>query len=313
MALTQGGQKPKWLYYAALIFVVIFWGLATVLAYYLYRFYSAAALSAIMTLVAAIFFWALAGKKIKQIDRHYWKIALPIGIVNALANLLQKIGLQYTTPANCIFFEHISCIVVPIMMFLFIRKRPTILQALAGICCLAGCFILSGAGTSGLGAFNIGDVLCLSAGVLFGVYIAGVSAYTKELNVILFMVFQMTVYFLVSLLTAVGLHVIRVDGVPMEQIVITWDLPLMLLVIVLGLVSIALCWLLKTEAIRHIDPVKVATVSPFSAVVTGVVSVWVGIDALTPSLVIGGSIIFLSVAVPEIIEAASARKKAKSV
>ena len=309
MEAIRGGQKPKWLYHAALIFVVVFWGLATVLAYYLYRFYSAAALSAIMTLVAAIFFWVLAGKKIKQIDMRYWKIALPIGMVNAVANLLQKIGLQYTTPANCIFFEHVSCIVVPIMMFLFIRKRPTILQALAGIFCLAGCFILSGAAASGMGVFNIGDVLCLSAGVLFGVYIASVSAYTKELNVVLFMAFQMTVYFIMSLLTAIGLHLIRVDGVPMEQIVITWDLPLMLVVIALGIVSIALCWLLKTEAIRHIDPVTVATVCPFSAVITGVVSVWLGIDKLTPSLIIGGSIIFICAVVPEVVEAISERKK----
>lgn len=309
MALTPGRQKARWIYYVALAFVVVFWGISSVGYYYFYKYYSAAVLTSIMTLFSAIFFWVIAGKKLKQIDKRYWKIALPICLLNAFANVIQRIGLQYTTPANYAFFEHLSCVVVPVMMFVFIRKRPTLLQAVAGVCCLIGCFILCGVSFSSTqSAFGIGDVLCIIAGVLLGGCVAAIGAFTKKLDAVLFMVFYMTAYFVVSLLMAVGMHFIRIGGVPMEQAVITWDVPLLLLVIVFGLMDIALCWLLRTEAIRRIDPVTVATVSPFAAVITGVVSVLVGIDQLTPKLVIGGSIIFAAAVIPEVVEAASARK-----
>ncbi len=309
---TLHRPKAKWLYYVALSFVVLFWGFSSVGYYYFYKYYSAAVLTSIMTLFSAIFFWTIAGKRLKQNDKRYWKIALPICLLNAFANVIQRIGLQYTTPANYAFFEHLSCVVVPVMMFVFIKKRPTILQAAAGICCLIGCFILSGVSFgSSQSTFGIGDVLCIISGVLLGVCVASIGAFTKKLDTALFMVFYMTAYFTVSLIMAISMHFIQVGGAPMEQAVLTWNAPLLLSVIAFGLMDIALCWLLRTAAIRHIDPVTVATVSPFAAVITGVVSVLVGIDRLTPNLVIGGSVIFISAVVPEVVEAISKRKKAQ--
>lgn len=302
-------QKAKWVYYIALAFVVVFWGFSSVGYYYFYQHYSAAVLTVIMTLFSAIFFWVLAGKRLKQIDGCYWKIALPICLLYAFSNVLQRIGLQYTTPANYAFFEHLSCVVVPVMMFLFIRKKPTILQIVAGICCLVGCFILCGASFTGQSALGIGDLLCIVAGVLLGICAAAIGAFTKKLDAVLFMVFYMTAYFAVSLLMAVGMNFIQIGGEAMEPAVITWSVPLLLLVIVFGLMDIALCWLLKTEVLRHIDPVTVATVSPFAAAITGIVSVLVGIDRLTPKLVVGGGIIFAAVVVPELVEALRTKMK----
>ena len=84
---------------------------------------------------------------------------------------------------------------------------------------------------------------------------------------------------------------------------------LLLLAAVFGLVDVALCWLLRTLAIQHIDPVTVATVSPCYAVITGVISVCVGIDKLSTSLLVGGSIIFISAVVPEVLAAIQENKK----
>lgn len=93
---------------------------------------------------------------------------------------------------------------------------------------------------------GIGDALCIIAGILIGVCVAAIGAYTKDLDTVLFMMIYMTSYFLVSFLMAISLHCIRVDGIPMEQDVFTPRL--LLLVILFGLVDIAICWLLRTEA-----------------------------------------------------------------
>jgi len=308
---SNQGKLPAWVYYAALIFVTVFWGVSTVVYHYFYRFYSASVLTAIMTFFSAAFFWILARKKLAGLTKKFLKVAVPICLLNAFSNMLQRIGLQYTTPANYAFFGHLSCISVPVMMFVFIRKKPTVIQSIAGVCCLAGCFILCGVRfTPDSSLINIGDVLCILSGFLIGVCVAAIGVYTKELDVILFMVIYMTAYFLVSLLMAVGLHFIRIDGAAVEQAVITWQLPLLVAVAVVGLVDIALCWLLRTEVTRHIDPVTVVTVSPCSAAITGVVSVCVGIDRLTPNLLIGGGLIFLSAVAPELIDRLVTRRKA---
>ena len=294
-------QRPRWVYYAALIFVVAFWGVSSVLYTYFYRYYSAAVLTGIMTFFSAIFFWIFAGKRLKNMDKKFLKVAVPICVLNALANVVNRIGLQYTTPANYAFFENIACVVVPVMMFIFVRKKPKLIQGIAGVTCLVGCFIMCGVKLSGGSTIGIGDVLCLLSGALVGVCLAAIGAYAKDVDAILFMVVYMTAYFLVSVLLAVGLDVTAV-----EPIKWTGGLPMLLLAAVFGLVDVALCWLLRTMAIQHIDPVTVAMVSPCYAVITGILSVCVGIDKLTPNLVIGGSVIFLSAVIPEVI---AARKK----
>lgn len=263
-----------------------------------------------MTFFSALFFLIMSRKKLKFLDRRYLKIALPICLLNALANVLQRIGLQYTTPANYAFFEHLSCVVVPVMMFVFVRKKITMLHVVAGICCLTGCFVLCGLDvSSGIFVLGIGDALCIIAGVLIGICVAAIGAFTKDLDTTLFMLLYMACYFLVSLLMAVGLDCVRIDGVPMEQAVFTPHLPLLLLVIVFGLVDIAICWLLRTEAIRNIDPVTVATVSPFSAVITGTVSVLAGIDRFSSNLVVGGALIMVAVLLPEILNGRKLRRQ----
>jgi len=277
---------------------------SSVLYTYFYKYYSAAVLTGIMTFFSSIFFWILAGKRLKQIDKKFLKVAVPICALNAFANVVNRIGLQYTTPANYAFFENIACVVVPFMMFVFIRKKPRLIQGIAAVTCLLGCFVMCGVSFSDGFAIGFGDVLCLLSGVLVGVCLAAIGAYAKELDVILFMVVYMTAYFLVSVLLAVGLDVTAV-----EPIKWTGGLPMLLLTAVFGLVDVALCWLLRTMAIQHIDPVTVATVSPCYAVITGIISVCVGIDKLTPNLMIGGSIIFLSAVIPEVLEALAARKK----
>ena len=306
----RSASKPTWVYYATLLFVVAFWGMSSVAYYYFYRFYSAAVLTTIMTFCSAVLFWVITWKKRKQINGKLLKVALPICLLNAFANVLQRIGLQYTTPANYAFSEHLSCIVVPVMMFVFIRQKPKVFRVAAGVSCLIGCFILCGVTISGDGVLiGIGDVLCLIAGVLIGICIAAIAAYTQKMDGSLFMVLYMTSYFAVSLLMALSMHHIKLDGTAMEQAVITFDPLLLLAVAVFGLMDIALCWFLRTEAIRHIDPVAVATISPCSAVITGVISVLVGIDKLALNLIIGGSIIFVSVVIPEVIDALAQRKR----
>lgn len=291
--------RPAWIYYVALAFVVSFWGVSSILYTYLYRYYSASALCTLMTFFCALFFLILTRKKWRLLDRRYLRIALPICGLNALACMLQRIGLQYTTPAKYAFLEHLCCVVVPIMMLVFTKKSPARTQWCASLLCLMGCFILSGVSFSGGGFMGLGDALCATAGILFGVCVAAVGTYTRGMDATLYMLIHTSTYFVVSLATTLLLDRVTVGGVPMEAMVFTFDIRALLPAILIGLVDIALCWLLKTEATRHIDPTTTAVVGPFSAVITGVVSVLVGIDDLSPRLLFGGGMILVAAILPK--------------
>ncbi len=286
------GKRP---YYLALLFVVVVWGLDPVIMSYFYRYYSASMLTAIGTGVSFLLLLALNAKKLRHLSVRYFKVAAPISALNSVACLLQKIGLQYTTPANYAFLEHLSCVVVPIILFILIKKRPTLPQAISAVLCLGGCFILCGVGTAGPVSLAFGDVLCAIAGLMLGACVALTGVFGKGLNMSLYMVVHMGVYFLTSILSTIGLNFLVLGGTVAEPILFTFDFTLLLLASAFGLVSIGLCWLLKNLATVKTDPTVVAIVSPFAAVISAVVSVLLGQDVLRYNLVIGASLILAAV------------------
>ena len=288
-------NAPKRVYYFALFFVVLIWGLDPVVMSYFYRYYSASALTAIGTAISFALLLFVNRKRLCELTPRYFKVAAPVSALNSVACLLQKIGLQYTTPANYAFLEHLSCVVVPIILFILIKKRPSLPQALAAVLCLCGCFILCGVGTAGVTTLAFGDVLCALAGILLGACVALTGVFGKGLDMSLYMVVHMGVYFLISLLSTIALNFITLGGTVAEPIRFTLDLPLLLLAALFGLVSIGLCWLLKNLATVKTDPTAVAIISPFAAVISAVASVLLGQDPLRYNLVIGAALILAAV------------------
>ena len=282
------GKRP---YYLALFFVVIVWGLDPVIMSYFYRYFSASMLTAIGTGVSFVMLLFVSRKRLHLLNARYFKVAAPVSALNSVACLLQKIGLQYTTPANYAFLEHLSCVVVPIMLFILVRKRPTLPQAISAVLCLGGCFILCGVGTAGPTVLAFGDILCALAGILLGACVALTGVFGKGLDMSLYMVVHMGVYFFISVISTLALNFITLGGAVAEPIRFTFNLGLLLLAALFGLISIGLCWLLKNLATVKTDPTAVAIISPFAAVISAVVSVLLGQDALRYNLVIGACLI----------------------
>ena len=286
------GNRP---FYLALFFVVLVWGLDPVIMSYFYNYYSASLLTAIGTGASFIMLLILNRKRLSRLTPRYFLIAAPISALNSAACLLQKIGLQYTTPANYAFLEHLSCAVVPIALFFLIKKRPNVAQSVSIVLCLFGCFILCGVGTAGEVSLAFGDILCGLAGIMLGACVALTGVYGRGLDISVYMVVHRGVYFLVSVISAISLNFITLGGVVAEPLHFTLSPWLLLLITLFGLVSIGLCWLLKNLATVKLDPTVVAIISPFSAVISAIVSVALGQDVLTYNLVIGALVILLAV------------------
>ena len=281
--------------YAAIIFVVFVWGVSPLLTSYALNYYSATAYSLVGAIISGVALLFICLPRIKELNFSYYKVAVPTGLFNALANLLQKIGLPYTTPTHYAFLENLSCVVLPILLFVFIRKKPSALTVIASASCLAGCFVLSGINFSADGlAVGKGEILCALAGVFYGVNIAGTGVYAKKLYAPLYVMLQTWINVFVSLLTAVILNCVKINGADVSPFVFSWDIKALAFVGALTLVSSTLCWIVRTHAMKFVNASVVAVMMPFSAVVTGIVSVLIKTDAPSLNLFLGGGIVLIA-------------------
>ncbi|MBE6644679.1 MAG: DMT family transporter [Ruminococcaceae bacterium] len=282
------------IYYIMLAIVYITWGLDPIINRYFYNYFSASALVLLATLASFILFLALSFKKLRLIDKRYLKIAVPICIISSLANILQRIGLQYTTPASYAFLEQLACVVVPILLFILARRKPTLLQSAASIFCLVGCFIFSGLATSGGIGFGIGDILCALAGIFGGIALAATGLYVKELDIRLYTLIHMSTYFMTSLIMAISLNLITSNGAPIEKLTFTAKPAVIIGALVFGLFSVGICWLMRNKAVSKINPALVAIIGPSSAIITGIVSLILKIDKISPHFIIGSALILIA-------------------
>lgn len=281
-------KTKKTISYAGLIFVVLVWGTGPLTSKYFLKYYSPTLSVSVGSFISALMLLFLFRKKLKYITRDYFKIAIPFGLFYTAANLSQKIGLQYTTPTVYSFLENLSCIVVPFLTWWFIKKKPSGVQLIGSTVCLAGAFVLSGLGSSGEGfSLGIGEILCALSGIFYGVNIAGTGAFAKKFDAGMYIMIQMFLESIVSLIMSIVFQYIQVDGAPMETIRFSWNPVLLFSRIAIILVSNTLCWIIRTNSMKYVDASIVAVIMPFSSIIAGVLSVLVGMDVLSKELVVG--------------------------
>ena len=290
-------KKQKTVWFLALLLVVLLWGLSPINANFLLSNYFAAPFySTAVGIIAFISLLIINSKKLKLLNKDYFKLAIPTGIVLGLAELVQKIGLPFTTPARYAFLEQLSVVVVPVLMFIFTKKKPTVFKIVGAVLCLAGSFILSGVDfSSGKISFGIGEILCALAGVMFGVNIAMTGAFAKKLDSALYVMVQMGVYIFVGIGYALISSLPVFGGSFAESFYFKLTPLSVSLLIGATLLCSTLCWILRTNCMKYIDPTIVAIVTPCSAVVTGISSVLLGSDKFTSTLLIGGLVAIFAV------------------
>ena len=284
----KSNKRSTILAYVGIIAVVFIWGLIpTAKKALIGDHFSAAVYSTIAALAGAVALLVIFAKDIKEINTSYFKIAVPTGLVVGAASLLQAIAYKYdASPTKQAFLENLSCVIVPILLFIMIKKRPSVLTIAASLTCLASSFILGDIFSVGL-TFGTADILNALAGMLYGINIAVTGIYAQKYHAPLYVMIQLFVQAMISFTVAVAFNFITFNGEPMDKIVFTPDVWLILAVIGIGIVTNAVCWTLRTISMKYVSANVVAVIMPCSAIITGVFSVLIGMDTLSSSLVIG--------------------------
>ena len=277
--------------YAAIIAVVFIWAVIPLLKKAIIgNTFSATVYTTISLFAAAFTLLCIYAKSLKCITLEYFKIGVPTGMCVGAATIAQALAYNFNaSPTNQAFLENLSCITVPIILFIVLKKAPTVLAVTASLLCLLSSMVLSGIFSNGI-SFSAADILNALAGLMYGVNIAITGIYAKKLVAPVYVMIQLFVQAVMSLVCIFAFNFISIGGSPIDALVFSSSLPLILSVVGIGIVSNALCWTMRTSAMKYVSANVVAVFMPFSAVVTGVIAVLIGQDKPTLSLLIGALI-----------------------
>ena len=291
--------------YGGLIFVIFIWGLSPFVTIHLQTYFSPTIRIAMSTIFCAIAVSLISIKHLHLLNKQYFKIAIPTGLCIAAANISQKVGLTYyESPSHYAFLENFSVIVVPILLFIFIKKKPNILTIISAILCLVSCFILTGMLRGGA-TFNwLGDTLFALAGIFYGINMAVTGIHAKNLFVPIYLAIQITTEATISFLAAIVF-----DLTDIEPMRFTFKAAPILMSIGFVLISSTLGWLIRTWAMKKVDATVVAVMMPFSATVTVIASVTMGKEALSAELIIGAVLGLVAIILSGLGDKAPKKKK----
>ena len=277
-------QNSNFIYYVGIVFVVLVWSLFPIVTKSLFALYTPSLWDSAGSLISVISLLIISRKKLHLLNWQYFKVAVPTGAFFSSACLLQKFGLTMSTPAMFAFLENLSVIFVPILMLFFAKQKLTWVKILSAVICLGGVFILCYG--DGQLQFGKGEVLCALAGIFYSVNVAGTGAFAKKLDTGLYLLVQFMVHCVISVTYSVLF---------LEERNFSFA-PLHLLSLVgIVLISTVLCWLIRTACLKKLDPSFVVIIMPFTAVITGVVSVLLGSDTLSIGLAAGAVLIFVAI------------------
>lgn len=241
--------------------------------------------------LAALIVLAAFGKQLCQ--RMKKKDLLPgmlVGVFLFLGFYIQIIALQYTTPSNNAFITASNVVMVPFIWWAISKKRPENKIFVASVLCLAGIAILSIKWSVGL-QFSPGDLLTLLCAFLFACQIAATGKCAEKMDTVVLVFLQ----FAVAAVLACAVFFIT------DRDFSAFASPTGLgSVVYLAVFSTCLCFFLQTAAQRYVSSSKAALVLSTESLFGSLFSVIIGYDPLTLAMVVGGTVMMLSLLLTEL-------------
>lgn len=178
LGFSQGGKEMKqYTGDVMLLVTAIIWGSGFVVTDIALQYLTPYQIMAGRFVLATILLTMIFGFKINTLTKSVlWKGAI-LGIFLFLAFVLQTVGLQYTTPSKNAFLTAVNVVLVPIIAYLFYKRKIDRYEIFGSSLALVGIGLLSIQSSLKV---NIGDVLSLACAVAFAFDIFYTNLFVKK-------------------------------------------------------------------------------------------------------------------------------------
>jgi drug/metabolite transporter (DMT)-like permease len=168
------------------------------------------------------------------------------GVVLFFGSSLQQMGLVYTTAGNAGFITGLYVVMVPIIGLIW-RHKPGTGTWMGTILAAWGLYLLSVTESLRLAP---GDLLVLMSAVMWAIHVLIIGWLSPRQNPLVLACSQFAVCSLLSLVTAVGIEPITLDGLRSATIPILYG----------GVLSVGLAYTLQVVAQRNAPPAHAAVI-----------------------------------------------------
>lgn len=222
---------------------------------------------------------------------------------------LQLVGLKYTTPAACGFFTASYALFVPFIVWIFRKKRPSLLVAIGIVSALVGLLIMNVPQQTEKASNNelLGNMLTLGGSLFFAVQIvlADYALKDKKIDPIGLTVTQVAAC---GILFVVSALIIECKSYP--TLSINWNNCWWAITIV-SLLGTAFAYFSQTFAQNHLKPAETSIIIACESPIGAVLSVVLGFESFSWQLCVGGFFVLLAVVFVEILPHIVNKKESK--
>ena len=235
---------------------------------------------------AAVLMLLFAVPRLKMLDKDYLRSGALMGLLLALAYTVQTYGLYYTTPGKNAFLTAAYCILVPFLNWLIYKRKPNGYNITAAVICFIGMgFVCLQKDLS----VNIGDILTVCCGLFYGLHIIVTSKSVHYRDPLLLTVLQ---FFTAAIVTLAGALIFEPvpHAIPKNSL---------FGIAYLSVMCTGVCFLLQSVGQKYTPPSAAAVIMTLESVFGTLLSIILGKEILTESILIGFSLIFIAIIISE--------------
>ena len=236
--------------------------------------------------VAAVAMLVVAPRALGRLAPDARRHAVVLGVLYALAQILQTAGLAHTPASVSGFITGMYVVCTPLLAALVLHTRIGPMTWAAVALATVGLGVLTLSGFS----VGFGEAITLVAALLYALHIVGLGAWSTGRDALGMTLVQVVVIAVVCFVATVP------DGVVLPQTLPDW-LSVLYMAIVVG----ALALFAQTWAQAHLPPTRSAIIMSMEPVFAALFAVWLGDEGVTPRLVVGGLMVLTAMLVVELV------------
>ncbi|MFA6540199.1 MAG: DMT family transporter [Bacteroidota bacterium] len=129
--------------------------------------------------IGAVLFLLFFFKELKGINSRTLKKGIILGGMLGTGVILQNIGIYQTTASKAAFITGLMVLFTPIAQFVLEKRPPNLFNGIGILIVTFGLYLLTSPEGSGI---NFGDILVLTAAMIFGIFIVYMDIFSKDEN-----------------------------------------------------------------------------------------------------------------------------------
>ncbi|CAC12612.1 conserved hypothetical membrane protein [Thermoplasma acidophilum] len=273
------------IYLALLIFVTFIWGVTFPMIKDVFAYLSPVSFLAVRFAVASLIFLPFVYRKLIQTNRNTIKYGVVAGIFLFIAYYLQTVGLKYTEPALSGTITGIYVVFVPIISYLYLKRRVMRIEVYSSVFAFLGLVLMSYSGLHNL-AIESGDILTFIAAIFYAMQLVYISKYASNVDPLVF-----------SFLQIVVVGVLSLAFMPTDMYPIVFSYYALFVIVFTAIFATFLATYVYVSALSRMNVTKVGVILIGEPIFADITSIFLFNEPVGPIEILGICIMIVSIGV----------------